>query len=151
MRERRKRGRKKNRLWEREGRERELVVCLCFTYVPSTARSFRDGTPIYCPLRRTWSSVFTPFPLGIEPQAVAWQSIIPPLRHASSPERESARDIQTKRYRRREERKCKRVKNETSRRGESQSVKERESERDKQTADRGTEIKKVKVISTKFE
>ena len=25
--------------------------------VPSTARSFRDGTPIYCPLRRTWSSI----------------------------------------------------------------------------------------------
>ena len=22
-------------------------------YIPSTARSFRDGTPIYCPLRRT--------------------------------------------------------------------------------------------------
>ena len=22
-------------------------------YVPTTARSFRDGTPIYCPLRRT--------------------------------------------------------------------------------------------------
>ena len=27
-------------------------------YVPSTARSFRDGTPIYCALRRRWSSVF---------------------------------------------------------------------------------------------
>ena len=25
-------------------------------YVPSTAMSFRDGTPIYCPLRRRWSS-----------------------------------------------------------------------------------------------
>ena len=25
--------------------------------VPSTARSFRDGTPIYCPLRMTWSSI----------------------------------------------------------------------------------------------
>ena len=36
-------------------------------FVPSTARSFRDGTPIYCPLRRTRSSVNTPFPLGIEP------------------------------------------------------------------------------------
>ena len=31
-------------------------------YVPSTARSFRDGTPIYCLLRRTWSSDFTSFP-----------------------------------------------------------------------------------------
>ena len=36
-------------------------------YVPSTARSFRDGTRIYCPLRRTWSSVNTPFTPGIEP------------------------------------------------------------------------------------
>ena len=53
-------------------------------YVPLTTRSFRDGTPIYCRLRRTWSSVFTPFPLGIEPQAVAWQSITQPLHHASS-------------------------------------------------------------------
>ena len=53
-------------------------------YVPSTARSFRDGTSIYCPLRRTWSSVFTAFPPGIEPRAVAWQSITLPLRHASS-------------------------------------------------------------------
>ena len=52
-------------------------------YVPSTARSFRGGT-IYCPLRRTWSSVNTPFPLEIEPWAVAWQSITLPLRHASS-------------------------------------------------------------------
>ena len=44
-------------------------------YVPSTARSFRDGMPIYCPLQRTWSSIFKPFPQGIEPRAVAWQSI----------------------------------------------------------------------------
>ena len=29
-------------------------------YVLSTPRSFRDNTPIYCPLRRTWSLVFTP-------------------------------------------------------------------------------------------
>ena len=35
--------------------------------VPSTAGSFRDGTPIYCPLRRMWSSVNTPFPPGIAP------------------------------------------------------------------------------------
>ena len=53
-------------------------------YVPSTARSFRDGTPIYCPLRRTWSSINTPFRPGIEPRAVAWQSITLPLRYASS-------------------------------------------------------------------
>ena len=52
--------------------------------VPSTARSFRDGTPIYCPLRRTWSSINTPFRPGIEPRAVAWQSITLPLRYASS-------------------------------------------------------------------
>ena len=52
-------------------------------YVPSTARSFRDGTLIYCPLQRTWSSVFTLFPPGIEPQAIAWQSITLLLRHAS--------------------------------------------------------------------
>ena len=37
--------------------------------------------PIYCTLR---SSVFTPFPLGIEPRVIAWQSITLPLRHASS-------------------------------------------------------------------
>ena len=44
---------------ERKG-EKELFVWLVVFYVPSTARSFRDGTPIYCPLRRT-------FPPGIEP------------------------------------------------------------------------------------
>ena len=44
--------------------------------VPSTARSYRYH--IYCPLRRTWSSVFTPFPSGIEHRAVAWQSITQP-------------------------------------------------------------------------
>ena len=30
------------------------------------------------------SSVFTPFPQGIEPRAIAWQSITLPLHHASS-------------------------------------------------------------------
>ena len=60
-------------------------VCLLVVFnVPSTARSFRDGTPIYYPLRRTWSSINTPFWLGIEPLAVAWQSITLPLRYASS-------------------------------------------------------------------
>ena len=39
---------------------------------------------IYCPLRRTYSSVNTPFPTGIEPRVDAWQSIMLPLRHASS-------------------------------------------------------------------
>ena len=34
-----------------------LVGWLVVFNVPSTARSFRDGTPIYCPLRRTWSHV----------------------------------------------------------------------------------------------
>ena len=48
-----------------------LVGWLVVFNVPSTARSFRDGTPIYCPLRRTWSSINAPFPSGIEPQAVA--------------------------------------------------------------------------------
>ena len=52
--------------------------------VPSTARSFRGGTPIYCPLRRTWSSINTPFRPGFEPRAVAWQSITLPLCYASS-------------------------------------------------------------------
>ena len=52
--------------------------------VPSTARSFRGGTPIFCPLRRTWSSGFIPSPPGIEPRVVAWQSITQPLHHASS-------------------------------------------------------------------
>ena len=41
-----------------------LVGWLVVFYVPSTAMSFRDGTTIYCPLRRTRSSVFTPFPPG---------------------------------------------------------------------------------------
>ena len=31
----------------------KLVGWLVVFNVPSTARSFRDGTPIYCPLRRT--------------------------------------------------------------------------------------------------
>ena len=66
-----------------QGKENLKFVCLFVFYVPSTARSFRDGTPIYCPLRRTWSSVNTPFPPGIEPRSVAWQSITLPLRHAS--------------------------------------------------------------------
>ena len=52
--------------------------------VPSTARSFRDGTSIYCPLWRTWSSINTPFRPGIEPRAVAWQSITLPLRYTIS-------------------------------------------------------------------
>ena len=54
--------------------------------VPSTARSFRDGTPIYCPLQRTWSSINTPFRPRIEPRPVAWQSITYtlPLCYASS-------------------------------------------------------------------
>ena len=47
--------------------------------VPSTARSFRDGTHIYCPLRRAWSSINTQFRPGIEPRIVAWQSIRPML------------------------------------------------------------------------
>ena len=33
------------------------LVWLVVFNVPSTARSFRDGTPIYCPLRRTWNSI----------------------------------------------------------------------------------------------
>ena len=61
-----------------------LVGWLVVFNVPSTARSFRDGTPIYCPLRRTWSSINSPFRPGIEPRAVAWQSITLPLRYASS-------------------------------------------------------------------
>ena len=43
-----------------------------------------NRTPIYCPLRRTWSLVNGPFPSGIEPRAIAWQCITLPLRHASS-------------------------------------------------------------------
>ena len=62
----------------------DLFCWLVVFYVPSTARSFRDGTTIYCPLRSTWSSVNTPFPPEIEPRTVAWQSITLPLRHASS-------------------------------------------------------------------
>ena len=48
------------------------VGWLCFT------------SPIYCPLRRTWSLVNTPFPPRMEPRAVALQSITLPLSHASS-------------------------------------------------------------------
>ena len=47
--------------------------------VLSTTRSFRDGAPIYYPLWRTWSSVSTPSPLGIEPCVVVWQSSTQPL------------------------------------------------------------------------
>ena len=63
---------------------RYLVGWLVVFNVPSTARSLRNGTPIYCPLLRTWSSVFTRFPPGIGPRVVVWQSITQPLRHASS-------------------------------------------------------------------
>ena len=52
-----------------------MIGWLVVLNVPSTARSFRDCTPIYCPLRRTWSSINTPFRLGIEHRAVAWQSL----------------------------------------------------------------------------
>ena len=36
-----------------------LFDCLVVCNVPSTTRSFRDGTPIYYTLWRTWSLVFT--------------------------------------------------------------------------------------------
>ena len=52
-----------------------LVGWLVVFYFSSTAMSFRDGTSICCPLRRTVSSVLRPFLPGIEPRAVAWQSI----------------------------------------------------------------------------
>ena len=45
-----------------------VILTLFVFYIPSTARSFRDGTPIYWPLWRKWSSVNTPFPPGIEPE-----------------------------------------------------------------------------------
>ena len=61
-----------------------LFGWLVVFYILSTARSFRDSAPIYSPLRRMWSSVLKPFPPGIEPRAVAWQSITLPLRHTSS-------------------------------------------------------------------
>ena len=48
-----------------------IFVCLFVFYVPSTARSFRDGTPIYCPLRRTCSSVNT-LPTRNRTRVVAW-------------------------------------------------------------------------------
>ena len=60
-----------------------LVGWLVVFNVPSTNRSFRDGVPIYCPLRRAWILVFTPSPPGTEPRVVAWQSITQPLPHAS--------------------------------------------------------------------
>ena len=36
-----------------QGSNENLVSWLVVLYVSSTARSFRDGTPVYCPLRRT--------------------------------------------------------------------------------------------------
>ena len=54
------------------------------SYVPSTSRSFRDCTPIYCPLGRQWSLVNKLFPLGIEPRVIAWQYIMLPLCQVSS-------------------------------------------------------------------
>ena len=54
------------------------------SYVPSTSRSFRDCTPIYCPLGRAWSLMNKPFPLGIEPRVIAWQYITLPLCQVSS-------------------------------------------------------------------
>ena len=54
-----------------------MVGWLVVFNVPSTARSFRNGTPftVHCEGL---------FPSGIEPRADAWQSITIPLRHASS-------------------------------------------------------------------
>ena len=49
-----------------------------------TARSFRDGTPFTVPCEGRKAHFFTPFLPIIEPQAVAWQSITLPARHASS-------------------------------------------------------------------
>ena len=60
-----------------------LVGWLCFTSYWQRGH-LETAPPIYCPLRRTWSSVNTPYPPGIEPRAVAWLSITLPLRHASS-------------------------------------------------------------------
>ena len=51
--------------------------CDTFWLVGCVLTSHRQ--PIYCPLRRTWSSVLTPYPPGIEPRAVVWQSITQPL------------------------------------------------------------------------
>ena len=44
----------------------KLVGWLVVFNIPSTARRH----PIYCPLWRTWSSIFTPFQPGFEPRAV---------------------------------------------------------------------------------
>ena len=60
-----------------------MFVCLCLTSLQQQ-RSFRDGTLFTVPCERTWSSGNTPFPPGIELRAVARQSIMLPLRHASS-------------------------------------------------------------------
>ena len=63
-----------------------LIICffVCVLRPIDSDVIFRDGTPIYCPLRRTGSSVNTPFQPGIEPRAVAWRSVTLLLRHASS-------------------------------------------------------------------
>ena len=52
------------------------VIWLVVFYVPSTARSFRDSTPIYCPLRKMWSSVNTPFPTRIENPGLSRGSLL---------------------------------------------------------------------------
>ena len=58
-----------------------FIIWLVVFSVPSSARSFREGIPIYCPLRRTLSSVFTLFPQGIKPGPS--QSTTQSLRHTS--------------------------------------------------------------------
>ena len=64
----------------------EYLSPLVFVCVlrPFNSEVIRDCTPNYCPLRRMWSLVNAPFPLGIELWAVAWQSFKLPLCHASS-------------------------------------------------------------------
>ena len=58
-----------------------LLGWLVVFNVPSTARSFRDGTPFTVPCKGLEARKIH---LGIEPRAVAWQSITLPLRNASS-------------------------------------------------------------------
>ena len=45
-----------------QAKQVQMTMILVVFYIPSTARSFRDSTPI-----------FTPFQPGFEPWAVAWQ------------------------------------------------------------------------------
>ena len=59
------------------------VGWLCFT--SHRERGHLETAPLFTvPSKGHEAQFYTPFPSGIEPRVVAWQSIIPLLRHTSS-------------------------------------------------------------------